>query len=158
MKSLIEQINQRSYWHSPPVDKFAYKKRGVFLASSFKECEFYGRPLNEPIKVQVSNPLIDIEKSIIKILFGIGSNQMKAHKSLINDTAKDTLKVRFRLDADIFTVAKKKGYDSIAIVTEKGLEKIKEDKLPRSIELNVFDINKVTFNNEQGAMYEQPCA
>ena len=143
MKSLTEQINRRSWWHSPPVDKLAYKKRGIFLASSFKECEFYGRPLDEPIKVQVSNPLIGVEKNIIKILYGIGSDQMKAHNSLINDTAKDTLNVRFHLDADIFTAAKKKGFDSIAIVTENGLEKIKEGKLPRSVELNVFNINDV---------------
>lgn len=157
MKSLSEQINRKSWWHSPPVDKSAYKKRGIFLASSFKECEFYGRPLSIAIKVQVANPLINTEKNIVEILFGISSKQMKVYKSLVSDTAKNSLDIRFRLDADIFKTAKKKGFDSIVMVTENGLEKIKEGKLPRSIELNIFNINKVIFNYEQRGMYEQSC-
>jgi hypothetical protein len=137
--TLADQLNKRKWWHSPPVDKSAYKKRGVFLASSYKECEFYGRPLNEPIKVNVSYPLVDTEKNIIRFLFGDNSSQMSAYIALINGTAKEPLKVRFKLDRDLFKAAKNKNYDAIAVVTEKELEKVKNKKLPRSIELNVLD-------------------
>lgn len=125
------------------MDRTAYKTRGLFLASSFKECEFYGRPLDNPIKVCLSNPLIDTEKNIIKLFFGESSVRMQVYESLLNDSVKNSLNVRFRLDADISRAAKKKGYDSIAIVTEKGLEKVKKGQLPRSIELNVLNIDKV---------------
>lgn len=150
-KNLIEQINSKNWWHSPPVDGSAYKKRGIFLASSYKECEFYGRPLNEPIKVQLSNPLIDTEENIIKKIFGEDSFQMGTYKSLADNTAKDILKVRFRLDADIYKAAKKKGYDAIVIVTEKSIKNIKQGKLPKSAELNIFHISNTNIQKDQEA-------
>jgi hypothetical protein len=138
-----EQINKRDWWHCPPEDKKAYKARGVFLASSFKECEFYGRPLDKPLKVHVTNPLIGTEENIIKKLFGNNSKQMGASKSLINRTAKQILKVRFQLDKEMCKAARNQGYDAIAVVTQKGLEKVREGKLPRSVELNVLHEEKV---------------
>lgn len=138
--TLADQINKRKWWHSPPADKAAYKKRGMFLASSYKECEFYGCPLDEPIKVNVSHPLVDTEKNIIRFLFGDNSSQMSAYIALINGTAKEPLKLRFKLDRDLFKAAKNKNHDAIAVVTEKGLEKVKNQKLPSSVELNVLDI------------------
>lgn len=135
-----DQLNKRKWWHSPPADKKAYKKRGIFLSSSYKECEFYGRPLDEPIKVNVSSPLVDTEQNIIKFLLGYCSAQMIAYTALTNNSAKDPLKVRFKLDADLFKAAKKGKYDAIAIITEKDIDKIKNHKLPRSIELNIIDI------------------
>lgn len=138
--TLADQINKREWWHSPPLDKNAYQKRGMFLASSYEECEFYGRPLNEPIKVSVSNPIVDTEQNIIRFFFGNNSPQMIAYNALINDSDKVPLKVRFKLDADLFKAAKKGKYDAIAIITEKELEKIKNHKLPRSVELNLIDI------------------
>ena len=138
--TFADQINRRRWWHSPPSDKKAYKKRGMFLASSFKECEFYGRPLDEPIRVNVSNPLVDTEQNIIKSLFGYSSSQMMAYTALIKNAEKDPLRVRFKLDADLFKTAKSKNYDAIAVVTEKGFEKTKNHKLPRSVELNLIDI------------------
>ena len=138
MQTLTEQINRKKWWHSPPHDRAAYKERGIFLSSSYKECEFYGQPLDESVKVHLSNPLIDTEENIIKALFGKKSAQMDIYETL-NNTA--DLKTRFRLDAEMYRAAKKNGYDAIAIVTEKGLKKIREEeKLPRSIELNIFDI------------------
>lgn len=144
MESLIKQINRRNWWHSPPIDKLAYTKRGVFLASSYKECEFYGCPIDEPIKVNVTNPVIDTEENIIKMLFGRDSLQMKSYKALVTDTGANNLKLRFALDEDMYKEAKKNGYDAIAIVTEEGLEKVKAGKLSKSVELNVFDVNKTT--------------
>lgn len=137
--TLADQINRRRWWHSPPSDKKAYKKRGMFLASSYKECEFYGRPLDEPIKVNVSNPIVNTEQNIIKSLFGNNSSQMIAYTALTNNTEEESLKVRFKLDTDLFKAAKSKNYDAIAVVAEKGLEKVKNHKLPRSVELNLID-------------------
>lgn len=92
----------------------------------------------------LSNPLINSEENIIKALFGSDASQMKAYKSLLSSTAKDIIKVRLQLDADIYEAAQKKDYDAIAIVTEKGFEKIQEGKLPKSVELNVFNVNKTS--------------
>lgn len=148
VRALIEQINRKKWWHSPPQDRAAYKQRGIFLSSSYQECEPYGRPLDEPIKVHLSNPLIDTEENIIKKFFGEESAQMGAYKTLLSHTAKNYLKARFRLDTEMYRAAKKNGYDAIAIVTEKGSKKIRtENKLPRSIELNIFDIKHSSLRN-----------
>jgi len=148
VRSLIEQINSKNWWHSLPEVRAAYKKRGIFLSSSYSECEFYGHPLDEPVKVRLSNPLIDTEENVIVTLFGEGSAQMGAYKTLVNNTAKN-LKTRFSLDREMYLSAKKNGYDAIAIVTDKGIRKIKEEnKLPRSIELNIFDIKKSSLRDK----------
>lgn len=138
--TLADQLNKRKWWHSPPTDKVAYKKRGMFLSSSYKECEFYGRPLNKLIRVNVSKPILDTEQNIIRFFFGNDSRQMRTFDALINGTAKCPLNARFKLDADLFRAAKKNKYDAIAIVTEKGLEEVNNRKLSRSVELNVIDI------------------
>ena len=145
--TISEQINRRTWWHSPPRDANSYKKRGIFLASSYKECEFYGRPLDEPIKIKINNPLVNTERNIIASLFGENSPQMKAYDSLLNYEAKELLKIRFKLDAEIMNAAKNRGYDSVAIISPKGLERIKEGKLPRNVELNVADYKKVIRDN-----------
>ncbi|OGP64101.1 MAG: hypothetical protein A3K22_02290 [Deltaproteobacteria bacterium RBG_16_42_7] len=150
MLTLTEQINKRNWWHSPPADKKAYRKRGIFLASSYKECEFYGRPLNKPIKVSVSNPLVDTEENVIRLLFGDDSPQMSAHMALKAGGAREPLKVRFKLDKDLFSAAKGNNYDAIAIVTEKGLEKVRNCRLPKSVELNVLDIENGIFIKRTG--------
>ena len=138
--TFADQLNKRKWWHSPPADKAAYKKRGIFLASSYKECELYGRPLNEPIRVRVFNPLVGTEENIISLLFGNTSRQIADYVSMLNGTAREPLKVRFKLDNDLFKTAKSRNYDSIAIISEKGIEKIKKCKLPKSVELNILNI------------------
>ena len=138
-----EQINKREWWHSPPEDKDAYKKRGVFLAYSFKEAEFYGRPLDKPIKVEIKNPIIGTEERIIKKLFGSSSKQMETYRLLEDCTVDVSLKVRFQLDKEMCKAARSQGYDAIAVVTQKGFEKVREGKLPRSVELNVLHEEKV---------------
>ena len=67
---MISHINKEDWWHCPPSDPCAYQKRGKFFASSFREAEFWGRPLDEPQHVAVSNPLIGDEDSIEMELFG----------------------------------------------------------------------------------------
>lgn len=143
--TLAEQINKRNWWHSPPIDKRAYKKRGMFLASSFREAEFYGRPEEQARKVIIKNPLIGTEAEIIKQLFGEDSCQAKKLAELEKwDRGYDvetTIKDRFALDQEMKEAAEVKGYDSIAIVTERRLEQVRNCKLPKSVELNVLDID-----------------
>lgn len=70
VQTMISHINKKGWWHCPPPDLYAYQKRGKFFASSFREAEFWGRPLDEPQHVTVSNPLIGDEDSIEMELFG----------------------------------------------------------------------------------------
>src|SRR5690242_5715983 len=64
---LIAFVNRKNWWHVPPVDPDAYRKRGKFLASTFEEAEFYGRPLDEPQRVVVTKPLIGDEQRISRV-------------------------------------------------------------------------------------------
>lgn len=47
---IIANVNRKKWWHVPPRNPDAYEKKGMFLASSFKEAEFWGRPLDLPSK------------------------------------------------------------------------------------------------------------
>jgi len=47
-EKLVAHVNRKGWWHVPPRDPTAYGKRGKFFASSFREAEFWGRPLDEP--------------------------------------------------------------------------------------------------------------
>ena len=67
---LIEKINKSEWWHVPPRDRDAYKKRGKFFASTYKQAEFYGRPNDVPEKVLISNPIFGFSKvEILRSLF-----------------------------------------------------------------------------------------
>ena len=133
LAKLIQHVNRKSWWHVPPQDPEAYKKRGKFYASSFHEAEFWGRPLDQSMKVAVSNPLIGDERTIERKLFG----------RLIPHPVPDSDKVlewRWNTDAKMKKLALKKGFDSIILLTPKAFATLKQQgKLPRSIELNVLN-------------------
>ena len=57
---LLARINRKDWWHVPPADPKAYQKRGKFLASTFREAEFWGRPLDIPVRVRVINLIIGV--------------------------------------------------------------------------------------------------
>jgi hypothetical protein len=57
---LVARINRKDWWHVPPAAPKAYQQRGKFLASTFREAEFWGRPLDTPIRVRVINPIIGV--------------------------------------------------------------------------------------------------
>src|SRR6266571_4115134 len=69
-EKLVAHVNRKEWWHVPPRDPVAYNKRGKFFASSFREAEFWGRPLDEPQKVVVRRPLVGDENTIERALFG----------------------------------------------------------------------------------------
>jgi hypothetical protein len=63
-------VNRKNWWHVPPANPNAYRERGKFLASSFREAEFWGRPLDDPQKVTVTRPLVGDDMAIEGELFG----------------------------------------------------------------------------------------
>ena len=67
---LIDKINKSAWWHVNPQDVDAYKKRGKFLASTYAQAEFYGRPNDVSEKVSITNPIYGCsEIEILKIFF-----------------------------------------------------------------------------------------
>lgn len=124
----VAHVNRKNWWHVPPCDPAAYQKRGKFLASSFKEAEYWGRPLDEPQRVSIARPPIGDEETIEKALFG--------HRLSNEDMS---IKQRWQLDAKIKKAARAKGYDSVLLMTPKAFSGLKEEgKMPRCLELNVF--------------------
>jgi hypothetical protein len=125
---LIGHVNRKWWWHVPPADPNAYKKRGKFLASSFAEAEFWGRPLDEPQKVKVSRPLIGDEATIERALFG---------RRVSDEDI--TVRERFALDARMKKAASAKGYDSIVLMSPASFAQFRiSDVIPRSLELNIL--------------------
>jgi len=126
-EKLIAHINRKHWWHVPPADPKAYTKRGKFLASSFAEAEFWGRPLDEAEKVFVARPLVGDEPTISRALGippqrdGMTLKQISAH------------------DAVWRNAALRKGFDSILLMSPKCFaEFMASGKVPRSLELNIL--------------------
>jgi hypothetical protein len=131
-EKLIAHVNRKDWWHVPPRDSSAYSKRGKFLASSFREAEFWGRPLDDPQRVTILSPLIGDEETIESMLFG----QRVSNEDM-------SMEERWALDAKIKKATLAKGYDSIVLMSSKGFAEFKAaGKLPRSIELNILNANK----------------
>lgn len=127
LNRLIAHVNRKNWWHVPPVDPDAYKKRGKFFSVSFAAAEFWGRPLDEPERVAISKPLVGDEKKIAKILGippqrdGMSLKQIAAH------------------DAKWRNAALKKGFDAILLMSPNCYTEWKVvGKIPRSLELNIL--------------------
>lgn len=128
LAGLIAFVNRKRWWHVPPRDPEAYLKRGKFLASSYQEAEFWGRPLMDPIGVSISNPLIGDETLIERKLFG----QRVSRQDF-------GMEQRWKLDARMKRAALSLGYDSILLMAPQGFAKFRSNgKPPRSMELNVL--------------------
>jgi len=138
-KVLIEKINSSDWWHVLPQDKKAYKKRGKFLASTYKQAEFYGRPKLDPEKVKIKNPIYGFsELEILTRLFG--SDAQKFIDKILNSKNHLFYKRRIDLDAKIFKKARKLGYDSVVLMARSGKEYLQKSRKPKSIELNLLNI------------------
>ena len=132
IEKLIARINRKDWWHVPPSDPKAYQKRGMFLASTFREAEFWGRPLDTPIRVKVVNPIIGDETTIQNEL-GVVPPKYPG------DDSPKLLEWRWKLDAMLKNAALAKGYDAIVLLSSSGYAKFLADgKLPLSIELNLL--------------------
>jgi hypothetical protein len=129
---LLARINRKDWWHVPPADPMAYRKRGKFLASTFREAEFWGRPLDTPIRIHVHNPIIGDEPSVEAELLG-------AHSQPPEEDSKKTLDWRWKLDAKLKKAASAKGYDSVVLMSRCAYAKfLLEGRLPLSLELNLL--------------------
>jgi hypothetical protein len=60
-QKLIAYVNRKEWWHVSPQDPKACAKRGKFLASSFREAEFWRRTLDESQRVAITRPLVGDE-------------------------------------------------------------------------------------------------
>jgi len=130
---LVSHINRKGWWHVPPMDPGAYRKRGKFLASSFAEAELYGRPLDTPQRVTIANPLVGDEPSVCRALFGKGVSFPQAED-------RSYLEKRLALDARMKRAAADRGYDSIVIMPPRTFGLFRNTgKIPRSIELNILN-------------------
>lgn len=127
VEKTIQHVNRKDWWHVPPTDPNAYKKRGRFLASSFAEAEFWGRPLDEPQRVTIARPLVGDEQTISKTL-GVSPQ----HEGM-------TLEQIAAIDAKWRRAALAKGYDSILVMAPKSFASFRATgKIPRSLELNIL--------------------
>jgi len=130
-EKLTKHVNRKHWWHVPPQDALAYTSRGKFLASSFREAEFWGRPLDQPQRVSITRPLAGDEQTIERELFG---------RRVCGEDI--TMEDRWALDAKMKRAALAKGYDSIVLMSPKAFSEFKATgKLPRSMELNVLTPN-----------------
>jgi hypothetical protein len=126
-EKLISHVNRKQWWHVPPQDPDAYRKRGKFFASSFAEAEFYGRPLDQPERVSIRKPLVGDEKTIAR------------HLRIPPQQAGMSLDEIAEHDAKWRDAALAMGYDSIVLMTPSAFAKFNaEGKPPRSLELNVL--------------------
>jgi hypothetical protein len=132
VQKMISHINKKDWWHCPPINLSAYQRRGKFFASSFREAEFWGRPLDEPQRVTVSNPLIGDEASIVMELFGHSIPEPEPGSAGV-------LEWRWKLDEKMKKKALAKGHDAIVLLTPKAFTAYgQQGKIPRSIEVNIL--------------------
>ena len=124
----------------PPRDPDAYKKRGKFLSSTFSRAEFWGRPLDIPDKVTISNPIYGFsEIEILKVLFG--KRKAGIFLNRVSKLRGDMFfRSRFALDHKMYLRAKQLGYDAIVLMTERGRISLNKNRKPRSIELNLLNV------------------
>ena len=54
---LIAYINKHEWWRTTLPDKQEVKARGMFFMNSYRQAEFYGRPIDTPFRVKIKNVL-----------------------------------------------------------------------------------------------------
>jgi len=132
---LVSHVNNKGWWHVPPLDAQAYSLRGKFYASSYRDAEFYGRPLDEPERVCVQNPLVGDEAAIVAELFA--SNAILSEVN--GKEGAELIHARLDLDARMRDEAQARGYDAIVLMTPAAFRAYSlTGKIPRSLELNLL--------------------
>ncbi|MBI2098502.1 hypothetical protein HYW39_02565 [Candidatus Curtissbacteria bacterium] len=141
-ETLINKINNSLWWHVPPRDPEAYKKRGKFFASTFNQAEFYGRPNDVPEKVSISNPLYGFsEFEIVKVLFPDETvAEFETFLSAGSDYKESWYEERIRWDAKMYRKAREMGYDAIVLFGSNGRKYLEKNRKPHSIELNLLNV------------------
>ena len=133
---LVRKVCESEWWHVPPADPLAYKKRGKFLASTYLQASFYGRPNEKPERVKIKNPVFGFsEGEILQQLFG---SDWKSYLDKILNAGKNSYKERIKLDAAMHKKAKYLNYDAIILMTALGRKALEGGRKPNSIELNII--------------------
>jgi len=139
---LVGKINKSEWWHVPPQDPDAYNKRGKFLASTYQQAKFYGRPNDMPERVFIANPVYGFsEKEILDQLFPGDNNNLLLGKIL--NSKRDWYQKRISLDERMFKEAKSLGYDAIVLLGSSGRKELEMNRKPRSIELNLLNTGSI---------------
>src|SRR3989339_444738 len=134
---LIKKINRGIWWHVTPRDPEAYRKRGMFLASTYSEAEFYGRPNDGPLRGKIHNPVFGFSESEILIKL-FDKEKSKRYSHIVESADKDWYEKRIGLDAKMHDRAKKLGHDAIILMARRGKEALQKGRKPSSIELNLM--------------------
>ncbi len=138
-KILIDKINNSYWWHVPPEDPDAYKKRGKYLASTYVQAEFYGRPNIEPERVNITNPVFDFsEDGILKQLFPKKYKKLSLSEDITDGP--DYYGQRIELDRKMCEMARKNGHDAIVLFSPAGKQCLERNRKPDSMELNLLNI------------------
>jgi hypothetical protein len=66
VNKLVGHINRKNWWHVPPRNPAAYRKRGIFYASSLRGGGVLGPTLDQPQRVSISTPLMGDEEDEIE--------------------------------------------------------------------------------------------
>lgn len=136
---LVDKINRSEWWHVLPRDPEAYNKRGKFLASTYRQAEFYGRPCDIPERVFISKPVYGFsEKELLDQLFPGKNNSYFLDK--FEEHRANWYQERIELDAKMYRMAKYLGYDAIVLVGRTGREELERNRKPYSIELNLLNV------------------
>jgi hypothetical protein len=139
IEKLIRRINRKDWWHVTPADPKSYSNRGKFLASTYREAEFWGRPNDTPERVAVKHPLIGDEETIERTL--LGHYESKTWPDIDKDieAGKSFAERRYALDAKLYKAGRAHGYDAIVLLSPSNFAKFKsEGRIPLSIELNLL--------------------
>jgi len=136
---LIEKINTSEWWHVQPRDSQAYEKRGKFLASTYSQAAFYGRPNDDPETVSINDPLFGFsEMSILRRLFP------RNYRTLLKNVEKDDdtwYSRRIGLDAKIYRQGRSLGYDAIVLLAYNSMRYLTKHRKPHSMELNLLRVS-----------------
>jgi hypothetical protein len=139
VEKLIQRINRKDWWHVTPVDPKSYSKRGKFLASTYREAEFWGRPNDTPERVAIQNPLIGDNETIERTLLGQYKSGSWSDIDEEIKAGKPFGQRQFELDARLYRAGRAKGYDAIVLLSPSNFAKFKaEGRIPLSIELNLL--------------------
>lgn len=139
---LIQILNRSNWWHVPPRDPKAYQKRGKFLASTYSQAAFYGRPNDNSERVTVKNPVFGFsEADILEQLFEKQDLDalLALCVELTNADNPDVYQKRIELDARMYARAKQLKFDAIVLMSGSGKTALSKSRKPSSIELNLID-------------------
>lgn len=130
---LIARVNSKFWWRTCLPSNYALRRRGLFLAATFADAEFYGKPLDTPFVARVSNPYVTDNDSM----------ELDFRGFLDSGPPHGSWNRFYRWwsarDAAFRSIAVARGFDSIIVMSQIAFVAFRTTgKLPRKMELNIF--------------------